>query len=247
MALQFFPSSVDVQRYRRLRGVGRTVSDRILKTAPSQTLEAIGDALGLRRSGILILDSVELTSVFADCCIYDWYEDGKNLVQRYAETHPATPGTDEAYLLAAYTQAKYRVLAFQSAVANAGVYVYDAVREEEIFLMDLGFSRSLTKGVGGLVTRTVPLGNYWMTGGAALPIVSADNLKRAFERSGKALLSDSFDGPSAITTSIVRACLATGSAEHVAYGGTMGPSEGRRKERPTMPGWLGSKRRLRLS
>jgi hypothetical protein len=55
---------------------------------PRQAYDEIGDALGIRRNGILIFDSEDMTSVMMDCCLYDWYENGKNLIQRNAETHP---------------------------------------------------------------------------------------------------------------------------------------------------------------
>jgi hypothetical protein len=95
------------------------LNHRILKTIPRQALDEIGDALGIRRHGVLAFDSEDMTSVMTDCCLYDWYEKGKNLVQRYAEPHPATPGTNESYLLQAYLHAKYRILMVQSAVPGA--------------------------------------------------------------------------------------------------------------------------------
>jgi hypothetical protein len=39
---------------------------------------------------------MDVSSVLQDCCLYDWFEDGRNLVQRYAEAHPANPETEEA-------------------------------------------------------------------------------------------------------------------------------------------------------
>jgi hypothetical protein len=240
MGFPFVPTRADVERYRRLRALGRELSHRILNTVPKRAYEEIGDAIGVMRNGTLVLDTLDTSSVLADCCIYDWFEDGKNLIQRYAEAHPANPGTDEAYLLNACRQAKYRILTVQSVAPEAGLYCYDALNEEALFLMDLALSRSLTKGGVGLATRTVPLGEYWMTSGAALPIASADAIEPAFRRLDKVTL-DRREGPGGLPILIVRACLKAGAAEHVRYEG----AEAEIKERPRMPRWPGSKRHRR--
>jgi hypothetical protein len=176
-----------------------------------------------------------MSSVMGDCCLYDWFENGENLVQRYAEAHPATPGTDESYLLNAYTQAKYRVLTAQSAVPDAGVHCRDVLSGEELFLMDLGLSRSLGSGEAAFATRTIPLGEYCMTGGAGLPITSHKAIQHALSRtdSGKHKL---LEGPGSFALLIVRALLAAGVANHVAYETVGTPSRKPRIE-PRFPGF----------
>lgn len=91
MGTAFSPTRQDVERYRSLRSLSMELNHRIIKTIPRQAYDEIGDALGIRRNDVLIFDSEDMTSVMMDCCLYDWYENGKNLVQRYAEAHPATP------------------------------------------------------------------------------------------------------------------------------------------------------------
>jgi hypothetical protein len=51
------------------------------------------------------LGSEHINNVLLDCCMFEWFENGQNLVQRYAETHAPASGTDEGYLLNAYLQA----------------------------------------------------------------------------------------------------------------------------------------------
>jgi hypothetical protein len=216
MATPFSPTRQDVERYRRLRALSLELSHKIFDTVPRQAFAEVGDAIGIRHNGVLVFDSEDMSGVMADCCLYDWFEDGKNLVQRYAETHPATPGTDESDLLNAYTQAKYRVVSMHSAVPDAGVHCRDILDNEEFFVMDLGLSRSLGSGVAALATRTIPLGEYWMTGGAGLPITSKEAIKRALigADGGKHKL---LEGPGGFALLIVRALLADGVADHVAY------------------------------
>jgi hypothetical protein len=243
MAISYFPSSADAARYRRLRHLGRALNERILQTVPSRAFDEIGEALGVRRNGTLVFETEDVTSVLADSCLYDWYEDGKNVVQQYAEAHPAKPGTDEAYLLAAYCRAKYRLLATQSAVPDSGLYCFDALNREELFLMDQAFSHSLTtEATAVLATRTVPLGPYWMTGGAALPVVSSEELRSAIRQTEKPSTRDIDEGPAPFPTLIIRACLNAGTAEHIVYSG----ADSMLKERPRIPSPPGSKRRPRL-
>lgn len=216
MGTPFTPTRADVERYRRLRGVGMNLNSKIVNTIPRQTIHDVGDALGIRRNGILVFDSQDMTSVLMDCCLYDWFEDGKNVVQRYSETHPARPGTDEGYLLDACLQAKYRVLVVESAAPGAGVHCRDVLNGGELFLMDLGLSQIADVAGAALATRTIPLGEYWMTSGAALPINSRDTLKDTLRRaeSGKWKW---VAGPGIVSLRLVRACLETGAADHVAY------------------------------
>jgi hypothetical protein len=223
MRTSFSPTQQDVERYRRFRALGMDLSQKISETAPRQAYYEVGEAIGILHNGVLVFDSMDMSSVLMDCCLYDWFEDGKNLVQRYAEKHPAKPGTDESYLLNAYLQAKYRVLVVQSTVPDAGLYCQDVLNSEELFVMDVAFSRSVPSGGMALATRTIPLGEYWMTGGAALPINSGNAIKNALSRieSGR---DKSLESPSSVALMMVRACLAAGAADYVTYETAQGKS-----------------------
>jgi hypothetical protein len=203
----------------------------MLDAVPKQAMEEVGRAIGILRNGVLVFDTEDMPAVLADCCLYDWLENGKNLVRRYSETHPAKPGTDESYLLNAYLQAKYRILLTGTAVPGAGIHCRDALNGGDLFLMDRAFSYSLADGGGALATRTIPLGDYWMSGGAALPVYKNEFLQEAFRR------IDSerqrwLDRPGEMALMIVRACLAAGAAEHIAYEGPVTkPKKSRRRPR----------------
>ena len=225
------PDRKDVERYRRLRALSIDLNHRITKTIPRQAYDDVGGAIGILRNGILEFDSTDMTSVLMDCCLYDWFENGKNVVQRYSETHPSKPGTDERYLLDAYLQAKYRVLVVQSTVPGVGLHCQDVLNGGELFLMDLGLSQSAKGTNAALATRTIPLGEYWMTGGAGLPINSKKAALDALSRieSGN---QKSLEGLGSVTLLIVRACLAAGAANYVTYASAEAKSrEPRRRPR----------------
>ncbi len=231
METPFSPARKDVERYRRLRALSIDLNHRITKTIPRQAYDDVGGAIGILRNGILEFDSTDMTSVLMDCCLYDWFENGKNVVQRYSETHPSKPGTDERYLLDAYLQAKYRVLVVQSTVPGVGLHCQDVLNGGDLFLMDLGLSQSAKGTNAALATRTIPLGEYWMTGGAGLPINSKKAALDALSRieSGN---QKSLEGPGSVTLLIVRACLAAGAANYVTYASAEAKSrEPRRRPR----------------
>jgi hypothetical protein len=216
------------------------LNHKIIKTIPRQAYDEIGDALGIRRHGVLVFDSEDMTSVMMDCCLYDWYENGKNRVQRYAQTHPATPGTDEGHLLQACLQAKYRILVAQSAVRGAGLHCQDVLNGGELFLMDVALSQSIPDENAALATRTIPLGEYWMTSGAGLPISSKQSILDALRRIDTEY-DKPLEGPGGVALPIARACLAAGAADHITYESAEASS---RKPRP-QSSWPGFKRRRR--
>lgn len=216
------------------------LNHRVIKTIPRQAFDEIGDALGIRHNGVLVFDSEDMTSVMMDCCLYDWYENGKNLVQRYAETHPVTPGTDESYVLQACLHAKYRILKVQSAVPGAGVHCQDVLNGGELFLMDVAMSQNVPNVNAAMATRTIPLGEYWMTSGAGLPISSKKSILDALRR-----IDGEYDkrpeGASGVALPIARACLAAGAADYITYESAEASLRKPRRE----PRWPGFKRRRR--
>ena len=90
-----------------------------------------------------------------------------------------------------------------------------------------------------LASRTIPLGKYWMTGGAALPIDSEPVLEALSQMVPEK--HQPVDGPGAVPLMIVRACLAGGAADYVSSQSTEVKRTTLRRE----PRWPGSKRRRR--
>ena len=84
----FIPSSADVERYKRWRGLARDLNHRIVQTIPREAMHQVGEAIGILRGGVLVLESEDQSSVLMDCCLYDWIREGKNLVEKCAESHP---------------------------------------------------------------------------------------------------------------------------------------------------------------
>jgi hypothetical protein len=207
MATTFSPAPVDVARYQRLRNACRALNNLLVPTIPAEAWEDIGEALGILHRGALVLDSEDMIAVVADCCLFNWPEKESNLVERYADDHPAPPGSDEAYVLNAYRRQVYRVLGVVSVVPGAGAYCQDPLEDEDIFVMDMGLSRTAHPGFM-LATRTFPIDGYWITGGAALPLD-----RDALDHAERCVM----DGEPDVELAIIRGCLGAGAAERVQY------------------------------
>ena len=219
MPAVFHPTSEDVKTYQRLRKVLRTMNDeRIVPTIPSRAYDEIGKALGILRDGILHFDSEGVASVLADCCLYDWYHKGKNVIERYAAQHSATARPDERLLLDACCYAGYTVLRVESVLPGRGLYCRDMMANENLFVMDVSASQALEPRVL-LATRIIPLDGYWITGGAALPVTSLRVIDELERSAGQPL-----------SLAIVRACLNAGAGERIRY--TNPPAPPRRDPAP---------------
>lgn len=223
----FIPSLSDVERYKRLRRLARDLNHRIVKTVPREAMHEVGETIGILHRGVLVFDTEDETSILMDCCLYDWMRNGKNLVEKYAENHPASPGTEEHELLQAYLQAKYRIVVPRSRVQGAGAYSVDLLSAEELFIMDMGLSQNPLDVA--YATRTIPLGQFWITGGAALP-TGRTAIENAIDRLNKQrlLVDGKFTDPHKAALVFVRTLLEDGASQHIAYE----TEENHRRHRP---------------
>ena len=209
---------VDVERYKRLRSVSIELTGRMIKTIPRKAFHEIGEALGILHDGVLVFATEDVTSVLMDCCLYDWLEGGKNLVEKYAASHGAAPGSNEDGLLRAYQKARYRIVLPKAYLAGAGAQVGDVLSGEQLFLMDINLSRNSPGLPLALATRTIPLEGFWITGGAPL-VMDARTAELALYRLEKAkvLVGNALVAPHKMALIVVRACLESGAAEHVRF------------------------------
>src|SRR5450756_2442218 len=68
MSTPFSPTRPDVERYRSMRALCVEMNQRIVETLPRKAYEEIGDAIGIRHNGVLVLDNLDVSSVLMDCC-----------------------------------------------------------------------------------------------------------------------------------------------------------------------------------
>lgn len=222
------PTRADVERYMRLREAAGRLANEMLSTIPKRAMDDIGEALGIVRGNTFIFDSEEISDVFTDCCLYDWIDGGRNLVRRYAEKHPPPEDPDEREVLSAMLQARFTILDIRECAPEAGVRVVDNPAQRELFVLDMGLSRSSwMEDMMALAVRILPIGEFWMTTGCALPItdlypwallknISPDDLGRE--------MGELLEEPGARLT-IIRSCIESGAADHVHYSSSFDPED----------------------
>lgn len=199
-----------------MRKVSRTLNHKIVDTLPNDAIHVIGKKLGIMKGRTIIMDSSDHLSILMDCCLYDFIKSGKNAIQWYAERHAPAPHSDEHEILQGYLAAQYRLVRTNARVEGAGIQAVDIVTGEELFIMDFGMSQSPLNIVFG--TRTIPLGEFWMTGGAGLPAVRLALSAAVLRLMRSGLLCDSgFTDPHRATLTIVKTLLEHGAAEQVGY------------------------------
>jgi hypothetical protein len=228
-AFPFTPAPADVDRYMRLRALGLDLNHRMVKTIPAEVMTKAGDALGILRKGVLVFDTKDVTGVLMDSCLYDWPLEGKSVVQRYAETHPFPPGCDEHDFLSSALGAEYRLLAPEAIRRGEGIDFRDAISGERFFVMDMGLGQSRAIDPEVLfATRVLPLGGFWMTGGAGLPL--GPSARRTLFRNLEAvgvLAGSTITDRRRLARMAARACLQSGAAARVRYQdpGGVGPCQ----------------------
>jgi hypothetical protein len=168
----------------------------------------------LKGTDTIVAESEAMTSLLMDCALYDWYRDGKNLVQSYVERHPPRLDTDEGYMLQAMTQAAFRILIPLIAFEDAGIDCLDMLTQERVFVMDVNLSRTLLPMRAALASRTLNAGEYSMTTGAGLPLGGELGKQLLDTLPKQGLMSRKDDGqwvyPQMLGITVIRKCLEAG-------------------------------------
>ncbi|MHC4253561.1 MAG: YecA family protein [Planctomycetota bacterium] len=214
------PDDADVERYRRLRAAERKLNDRLTATVPRRAMDETAEALGILRDGVLVFESDTAMNVLMDCCLYEWVEDGRDLVRKFADGDPTLRDALEREVLEARLRSRYAVIYIEECVPGRGARAVDFFSDEDIFVIDTGLSRSVDIEEAALATRIMPIGEFWMTGGAALPLVpeAAETLDRMLRRrvvpAGGADGAWVFEDPETVLA-VVRGCIEGGALELV--------------------------------
>ena len=214
--------------YQRLREASRALHNRLIKDLPKQVLTAGAERLGLLSSGpgrrgedVLLLEDEYEISVLMDYCLYHGRWDGATVIDRALAASPPTAGSDELSLLQAMQQARFSVFAVEDAVPGVGVQVRDLLRDEPLFLVDIGFSHTADPGLvlaGNIISPPA----FSMTTGAMLPAdrtILEDLVEQLSERFRTTTVGQfrqlSREDQSELAGVVISACLAGGAASYV--------------------------------
>jgi hypothetical protein len=221
-------------RYKQLRRVGLELNNKLVRSLTKAELEQGGKKLGMWRRGTLVFDTEDMSSVLMDFCIHDVRHKGRNAIERYLAKSPSPAGSDEMISLQAKLAAWYSVFVVEATEPGVGIRVRDLLREEPMFVVDIGLSQTAEVGAI-LASRMMAPEGITMTTGAALPIGAASPAERArFVETIKSGFPGvdfrhmSPEQSSRLATTLIRLCLARGSAEYIQYADAGAPVDARR-------------------
>ncbi|HKI34281.1 MAG TPA: SEC-C metal-binding domain-containing protein [Gemmataceae bacterium] len=210
-------------RYKHLREVAFQLNNRLVKTLPKSVLDEGGKKLGILKKNVLVLDTEDEVAVLADYCIHDVRRQGLNAVERYLAESPPPPDSDERVLLQAMRQARYSLFVVEAVERGVGVHVHDLLRDEPLFLVDVGFSQTAPIGAV-LAARVVAHEGMVQTTGAGLPlgVLSPEKRTQFLEVLRKVFPHTDFrnlspEQASEMSAKIIRMCRECGAAEHIVY------------------------------
>jgi SEC-C motif-containing protein len=189
--------------------------------ASAERLGLLSPAPGRRGEEVLLLEDEYEISVLMDYCLYHGRRDGCTVVDQALADAPPAAGSDELLLLEAMQGARFSVFAVEEVAPGIGVHVRDLLRDELLFLVDIGFSQTATPGLL-LAGNVICLPELSMTTGAMLPVnrmVVEGLLQHLPERFATATVRQfrqlSPHDQSELAGFVIHACLAGGAASYV--------------------------------
>ena len=140
-----------------------------MKAVPRTAFRKWAKTFGLVEGRKLLLESDGELTILLDFLIYHHRQRGTTLVQKYLATLPPSDDPDETLVRQAMAGARYSMFEVLRAHSFTGVAVHDLVRGGRAFVVDEMMSTSMKPGQL-LASRLLPLPDYWMTGGAGVPL-----------------------------------------------------------------------------
>lgn len=218
-------------RYKHLRKVGLELNNRLVKTLTKSILDEGGEDLGILKGKALVFDTIDESSVLMDYCIHNVRRQGMNAIERFLAKSPPPADSDEMLLLQALRQSRFCIFAVDSVEPGVGVHGRDILRNEPLFLFDIGFSGSAVPGAV-LATRIMALEGMHRTTGAALPVgllSPVQQMKYVQDLANALEIADfrnmSPEDASALSAVVIRLCLEQGAAERITYADPITESE----------------------
>jgi hypothetical protein len=226
-------------RYRELRRVGIELNTKLSHTLSQSEMGEGGRRLGILEGDTLVLDTEDEIAVLMDYCLHDVRRYGVTPIERYIQTSPPAPDSDEWILLQALRQSRFSVFVVKSVEPEVGVQVEDLLRGGgESFIVDVSFGQTASAGMV-MAMRLMAVDGIEMTTGAALPL---GKMSAAQRRQLVEALRDEFKGvdftkmapeeASDLAATVLHYSLEQGAAEAIAYASpNRGTPRGKRKGR----------------
>jgi len=217
---------VILARYKTLRATARELNLVLAKSVPSHVVGECARRLGRLAGQAIVLDTEDQIAVLIDYLIYAYRAGGKNAAERFLEESPPPPDSDEMLLLQSMTQARFSVFEITALERGFGVHARDLFRQDEVFLIDIGFSETADPGML-LAARIKPLLGHHASTGAGLPVsprTFREIQRRLIGHFGARRAADlrNLDrkDQAAFETIVLKTCLASPASARIRYADT---------------------------
>jgi hypothetical protein len=209
--------------YRRLRRRLLHLHSQLTKQLPKEAIESGGKQLGIMHNGVLVLATMDESSVLMDHCLHTYRVNGKTVLEHYIEDSSPSPESDDFLLLSTLVQARYSMFQIEDIMPGLGAVIRDLLRGDEIFIVDVGLSESAKRGFIMACRIFAPTPDFFMTTGTALPVdrdggkLIVKGLESKFLISKPDVRDFTHEEMSGLSAFITRTLLASGASEHIRY------------------------------
>jgi hypothetical protein len=154
-------------RYRYWRHLGKELNDAVVKSFGPGVIKDGARQLAMLEGDAVIFKTEDQVGVLMDYCMHHVDRDGRNSLELYLANVGGNP--DHRRWLEARIGCRYSLFQVEKTRPGEGLEVLDAFRGDRMFVADVNFSRTAVPGVL-LATHLIEMDDFWMTGGAALPV-----------------------------------------------------------------------------
>lgn len=170
------------ERYHAFREGTRPIADRLLTHVTGEQIDEGARRLELKnKKGVMVFDSESGMAVLMDFCLFCVLDQGKTVIDKALE-NPDELDDQERNTLRAMAASRYTVLIVEQIFPGTGVICLDLVNPnaQPFFIADVMLSQTADRGAV-FATRIVPVDEFYMTGGAALPVYGQEVLLKSKE------------------------------------------------------------------
>jgi len=210
-----------VSRYKKFREITRELHSILTKQVTKKTLEECGRRLGIMVRGTFVFRDMDEGAVLMDYCIYEYRQDGTNVVSRYLVESPPVLDSDEYVVLKAMSESFYTLVQVERVLPGVGAEVDDLLGDRKFLIIDMGLGATAVKGLI-IATRVLLFEDFTMTSGAPLVVEPKtlaeifDFAEQKFGFKDEKYINFDMRQRMALTTEIIRLCLKQ-TDSHIEY------------------------------
>jgi len=165
-------SSKIIQTYHETREILKEIHAELIFLDPENMANTSGRRLKVMEGKSLFLETEHEMNVFMDYCLFQYYKNKKNIVQRYYNSHSSLYAGKKLAVLTAFKNTRFSFLKVIRAVGEYGLIVNDLLRGKDLLMIDNGLSQlAKRKESYAILTHYVCLPGFSMTTGASTPIL----------------------------------------------------------------------------